>query len=185
MLGKDDAGALRGVEMLRRVRRLNNTYDSIFSSHMGDAPLSPHRWRVLFHIWMEEQRGRLSVYPTQISKAQHLSKNTISEHLRALEDEGLLARELDPDDRRHFKIRLTAGGRSLVQKCTPHQVQVVNRLLDGLSAGEIAQIEGALDLLQQTLLRNGVLDLDKDRPQPILTAQNPSGLPPTASEEKE
>ncbi len=59
----------------------------------GETPLSPHRWRVLFRIWLEEQQGFLTVNPTQLSRAHQVSKNTISDHLRALEDGGLIARE--------------------------------------------------------------------------------------------
>ena len=85
---------LRGVEMLRLVRGVNGAYEHVLAEHAGETPLSPHRWRVLFRIWLEEQQGFLTVNPTQLSRAHQVSKNTISDHLRALEDGGLIAREL-------------------------------------------------------------------------------------------
>ena len=145
---------VRGVEILRLVRLVNNTYESILSDCLGEAPLTFHRWRVLLRIWMEEQTGHQGVNPTHLSRTQQLSKNTISDHLRALEAAGLIDRELDESDRRQFKIQLTDTGRQLIQRTTPEHVGFLNRLLDGLSPAEVEEMTRSLQQLYVALQRN-------------------------------
>jgi DNA-binding MarR family transcriptional regulator len=153
IMGDDsDDQALRGLKILRLVRAVNGAYDALLIDGLGDVQLSPHRWRVLLRIWLEEQSGCAGVHPTQLSKAQQLSKNTISEHLRALEEAGLVSREVDVDDRRQFKIHLTEAGRALVQRSTPGHIRFLNTLLDGLSASDVHAVEESLEMLHASLL---------------------------------
>ena len=154
LLAEQGVDDLKGVEIMRMVRAVNNAYDSILAECLRDAPLTSHRWRVLLRIWMAEQMGQPALNPTHLSKIQQVSKNTISDHLRALEEAGLVEREVDDEDRRQFKIRLTEAGRTTVWQSTPVHVRLLNQLIAGLSAHEIQQIELLLGKLHQTLLQN-------------------------------
>jgi DNA-binding MarR family transcriptional regulator len=100
---------------------------------------------------MEERCGTSAVSPTQLSKAQNVSKNTISAHLRALEEQGLIIRELDAADRRQFRIRLSDAGRTLVRASIPGHIEFMNDLLAGLDADEVAQLQGLLEKLIRSL----------------------------------
>jgi DNA-binding MarR family transcriptional regulator len=89
--------------------------------------------------------------PTHLSQSQRVAKNTISDHLRALEEEGLIERTLDPNDRRQFKIHLTEAGRSLVQEVTPVHAQLLNEVLTIFSTEEIVQLQRLLSRLYGSL----------------------------------
>jgi DNA-binding MarR family transcriptional regulator len=141
----------RGLEIMRLVRRAAHAYDMSMSGLMRDRQLSAPRWRLLLRLYMEERCGTPAVSPTQLSKAQNVSKNTISAHLRALEEQGLIIRELDAADRRQFRIRLSDAGRTLVRASIPGHIEFMNDLLAGLDADEVAQLQGLLEKLIRSL----------------------------------
>ncbi|MFN3331620.1 MAG: MarR family winged helix-turn-helix transcriptional regulator, partial [Caldilinea sp.] len=114
-------------------------------------PVSAPRWRILLRLWLEEQMGCGAVNPTHLSRTQHVSKNTISEHLRTLEEDGLVERELDQNDRRQFRIHLTDAGRTLVRDLTPAYAQLLNQMLTAFTAEETAQLQHLLGKLHATL----------------------------------
>ncbi|MBK8045800.1 MAG: MarR family transcriptional regulator [Anaerolineales bacterium] len=152
MLGEDGGSSLYGLQILRRIVAINGAYEALLADELEDVGLTPHRWRVLLRIWIEEQTGGAGIHPTQLSRAQQLSKNTISEHLRALEELGLVEREVDTEDRRQFKIHLTDVGRTLVQRTAPGHIRYLNTLLDGLDKSEVLAIEESLCKLHAGLL---------------------------------
>ena len=57
--------------------------------------------------------------PTHLSRCQSVSKNTISSLIGGLEEQGLVERELDRDDKRVFRIHLTDAGRQAVRRPRP------------------------------------------------------------------
>ena len=86
-------------------------------------------------------------------RSQRLSKNTISAHLRHLEEQGLIEREIDPDDLRTFRIQLSEEGRRLMNESLPVHIRFLNRLSDSLTAEEIEQTEILLGKLHDSLLQ--------------------------------
>lgn len=154
MLARQGVDDVRGVELLRLVRAANNAYEAILDESLAGAGITHHRWRVLLRIWQAEEMGQPAVNPTELSRAQQVSRNTISDHLRSLEEAGLIVRELNPDDRRQFKIGLTEAGRAIVRNCTPIQVRFLNQLVAGIEDAEIDQLMLLLERLHRRLLHN-------------------------------
>ena len=148
----------QGVELLRLVHLVTNTYEQVATASADDSKLSPPRWRLLVRLLLEEEMGGSHVYPTELSRAQSVSKNTISAHLRSLEEQGLILRELDPDDHRQFRIKLSDAGRTLVQNATPRYMAFLNELISDLLPGEIEQLQFLLSKLRTSLVRHGRLD---------------------------
>jgi len=146
---------MHGVDLLRHVNIIANTYEAIASEQMRATRLTEPRWRILLRLWVAKQLGLPSVQPTQLSKAQNVSKNTISAHLRSLEEQGLIERELDPDDRRQFRIRLSESGLVVVEETTPGHVQFLNGLVADLSVEEVEQLQHLLQRLHHSLLKYG------------------------------
>ena len=124
---------------------------------LRDAQLSGPRWRLLLHLHVAEYTGKTSLSPTELSSLQVVTKNTISSLLRSLEDQGLIERTLDPNDRRQFQIGLTDEGRDLVRTSTPQLMAYLNQLTSGLSSDEISQLQALLDKLHRSLVDHGDL----------------------------
>lgn len=144
-------GELYGVELLRLVKMTANAYDTLTTERMRTENLSSPRWRLLWHLFMEDQQGG-TLSPTQLAQLQRLSKNTVSAHLRSLEEQGLIAREIDREDLRQFQIRLTESGRALVRSATPGHMHFLNELAEDLTPEEIRMLQELLQKLHSSLL---------------------------------
>jgi DNA-binding MarR family transcriptional regulator len=151
---RDLAGGvdLRGLELVRQVKMVANLYDEVTGEHRRECDLSGARWRLLLRLWGEEAHGNCGgTSPTHLSRCQNVSKNTISALLRGLEEQGLVERALDVEDRRVFRMRLTEAGRQLVQTSAPQHLAHLNRLASGLTADEQAQLTTLLEKLYASL----------------------------------
>lgn len=110
--------------------------------HMGgqsveDAGLTFAQYRVLMHLFFAEEMGeRAELNPSEISERQGVSRNTISALIRNLEDEGMVERRLDPDDRRRFNISLTERGRSAVRQHAHSHLEMIDQCLRVLRPDE-------------------------------------------------
>ncbi len=154
LLSEVGVNGAQGFEVLRLVRIVAGAYDRLLNEAMRDEPVSVPRLRILLRLWLEEQMGCSPVNPTHLSRTQQLSKNTISEHLRALEADRLIERELDQSDRRQFKIHLTDAGRTLVREAAPSHAHMLNELLTPLSSEEIEQLQHLLGKLHNVLAQH-------------------------------
>ena len=106
---------------------------------------------------MAEQMDQASLSPTELSRLQLVTKNTISSLLRSLEEQGLIERTLDVKDRRQFQIHLTDEGRDLIRASTPEHVIYLNQLAGDLTPDEITQLDELLHKLRVSLAHRGDL----------------------------
>lgn len=114
---------------------------------VDEAGLSFAQYRVLMHLFFAEQMGdRSELNPSEISDRQGVSRNTMSAFIRNLEEEGLVERRLDPDDRRRFNISLTDGGRAIVSDYTRDHLKTVDQCFSALTPEEQ---ENLYNLLQK------------------------------------
>ncbi|MBP8000539.1 MAG: winged helix-turn-helix transcriptional regulator [Chloroflexi bacterium] len=112
---------------------------------LEDAGLSSAQYRVLMHLFFAEQMGeRADLNPSEISQRQGVSRNNMSSHIRNLEAEELVERELDPQDRRRFNIRLTEKGRTLVTHHAREHLATINNCFTVLTAEEQATLSQLL-----------------------------------------
>lgn len=146
-----------GIEIMGMIRMLANIYKMIVSTYMSEEHLSAPRWRLLLHLYMAEQMGRSALSPTELSKIQNITKNTISSHLRSLEAQGYITRALHEKDRRQFQIQLSEQGRELIRATTPQYIGDLNRLTANLTGEEIAQLLALLQKLLASLVVHGNL----------------------------
>jgi len=152
MLAEMGVTETHGLELLRLVKMCNGAYDTILGEQMRQATVSSPQWRLLSRLLMAEQTGEASLTPTELARSQRLSKNTVSAHLRHLEEHRLIERAIDPDDLRTFRIQLSEDGRRLMHESLPIHIRFLNRLADSLTAEEIGQTEILLEKLHCSLL---------------------------------
>ena len=125
------------------VRLMDNMFSvSRLIHHMGEsglneAGMSLAQYRLLMHLFFAENMGeRGELNPSEISDRQGVSRNTISSLIRNLEEEGLVARRLDEQDRRKFNISLTEDGRALVSQYAREHLGRISQCFSGLNETE-------------------------------------------------
>jgi DNA-binding MarR family transcriptional regulator len=104
------------VRLMDEVRKTAHSLRIIGTNSLAAAGLSYAKYRLLMSLMVSEEfDGRAELNPSEISERQGTSRNTISALIRDLEDDGLIERRLDQQDRRKFNIRLTNAGREKVR----------------------------------------------------------------------
>ena len=109
-------------------------------------------------LFGKEKLGELAVSPTDLSRTQQVSRNTISAHLRALEEQGLIEREVDREDLRQFRIRLTTSGRALIESTMPSYLAFLDDLAGDLTPDEREQLRTLLRKLHGSLCVHGQIE---------------------------
>ena len=141
------------LDLLIKLQRAAQMCDMLDTTVTDGIELSGPRWRLMSRLYIEEKLGSLEgITPTVLSLSQRVSKNTISALLRGLEEQDLIHRNLDPVDRRVFRIQLTENGRSLILKSAPGRVARLNTIFSGLNQAEKGHLLALLDKLHASLL---------------------------------
>jgi DNA-binding MarR family transcriptional regulator len=156
-----------GLEVAMLVQMTANLYAAV--SHVQtriEGGVSGPRWRLLMRLLDEEYHSLPEgITPSELSRCQNVSKNTISVLLRGLEEQGLIQRALDPLDRRVFRIRLTDAGRRLVETSGPQHVEEQARLLKGMTLEEQNQLIHLFHKLYVSILENSSIPLCAAAPE--------------------
>jgi DNA-binding MarR family transcriptional regulator len=87
--------------------------------------------------------------PSELADQLGLSRGALSARLSPLEDEGLITRTTDPDDRRRVHVELTAKGKRAFDRYGQHEGRDEAALLDTLSRADQRRLA---DLLRELVL---------------------------------
>jgi DNA-binding MarR family transcriptional regulator len=129
-----DPKAMRLMDEMRMTARI--------LSHIGEnsvvaSGLSYAKFRLLMALFIaEDLEAHDGLNPSKISERQGTSRNTISALIRQLEDEGLVERTLDRQDRRKFNIRLSNAGRGLVHDHMRRHLRIIDSCFGTLDGEE-------------------------------------------------
>jgi DNA-binding MarR family transcriptional regulator len=80
-----------------------------------------------------------------------VSAPSITRVVAELEARGLIARSVDPDDRRAFRIQVTEAGMDAVLQARAARTAVIATLLSDLTPADLAGIEAALPALEAVI----------------------------------
>lgn len=87
----------------------------------------------------------------QLAAAEQVRAPTMTRLVSALEADGLVVREPDPDDRRQVWVRATPAGRALLAKGRARRVEALARSLRALPAEDLAALEDATAILERVV----------------------------------
>ena len=89
----------------------------------------------------------------ELANAEQVRPPTMTRLVSALEDEGLVSREADPDDRRLTRIRATQKGRALLARGRARRVAALTAEVRALEPAERAALTRALAILDGVIAR--------------------------------
>ena len=87
----------------------------------------------------------------ELAAAEHVRPATMTRIVQALEAEGLVRRESDPDDGRVRRLHATGKGERVLWRGREQRVAQLAELLARLSADEVAHVRKAADLVERAL----------------------------------
>ena len=140
------------VRLMDNMRRVSHALYQLGESSLASAGLTFARFRLLMGLLMSEEiDGRNELNPSEISVKLGISRNTVSALIRELEQEELVERHLDNNDRRRFKIRLTPAGRMLVRENASQHYHIIAGCFAALSPEEQESLSSILSKLDVSI----------------------------------
>jgi len=140
------------LQLMDSMRHVSHALRQIGESSLAAADMSYARYRLLLGLFFSaEIEGREGLNPSEISERQGTSRNTISSLIRELEEEGLIERHLDRNDRRKFNISLSPTGLTIVKEHSSRHMRMVAQCFESLTAEEKHQLGQILAKLAKNL----------------------------------
>ncbi len=97
-----------------------------------------------------QRQGPVAV--SEVARRLEVDLSNASRQLRVLEDQGLVTRAADPDDRRVARVAVTAAGRRVLDRARAIALNDYAVALDDWSARDRAQLADLLDRFRTSLL---------------------------------
>ncbi len=116
------------------VSHLNVDLQNALDQRLKRYDLDIKLWPVLFSLWQEE-----GVTQTELSKRCDVANYTMTRLLDQLQQQQLISRQQDVDNRRAFNIYLTNNGKALEQDLIREAERVNEMFLENLSLEEQAE----------------------------------------------
>ena len=124
----------------RRLARTAKLTAREFERALADAGGSGPTWLILLAL-----KSRDWDTQAQLARELGIERATLTHHLRALERDGLVARERDPDNLRAQRMSLTADGEQAFKRLRAAAVSFDERLRAGLGDDDVARLRALLD----------------------------------------
>lgn len=131
-----------GLRLARVAKLTSQAFDQALASAGGSLPT----WLVLMSL----KSGR-AANQRELAEAIGIQEATLTHHLNALENDGLVTRRRDPDNRRVHRVQLTEQGEVLFQRLRRAASAFDKRLRAGLSKSEVRNLVDLLDRLQSNI----------------------------------
>lgn len=130
------------------ISQVKQLQDRIFSRLLKNAGLdiSGNQGRILFVLWKED-----NLPMGEISRRTSLAKNTLTIVIDGMVEKGLLARNLNPDNKRQSIISLTDFSKSMKQTYEDVSQQMNEIFYTGFSFDETYLCEGYLQRIVENL----------------------------------
>jgi DNA-binding MarR family transcriptional regulator len=106
-----------------------------------------------FDLMAQLERAPQGLKMSELSRRMMVTGGNVTGITDMLEDEGLVVRTDDPEDRRAYRVKLTKEGERLFRRMAAEHEQWVVGMLHGLSVKERAQLGGLLKRLKTELTR--------------------------------
>lgn len=135
------------VGVFARLIQLSRAWVSIVEGIFAQHGLTGGEFDALAAL---RRSGRpYTLTPSALADTLMMSRAGITSRLDRLEEAGLVARTLDADDRRSFRVSLTGRGREVVDAAVDDHVAILDPLQSSLTRAE----RDSLDRKLRTLLR--------------------------------
>jgi MarR family transcriptional regulator for hemolysin len=117
---------------------VSRAFDDALAQAGGSAPV----WLVLISLKSQQVRNQ-----RELAEAVGIREATLTHHLNAMDEQGLITRRRDPANRRVHLVELTEAGEDTFQRLRGAATAFDQRLRAGLSGDEVSQLEALLGRL--------------------------------------
>ncbi|MGG2054035.1 MarR family transcriptional regulator [Lysinibacillus pakistanensis] len=112
------------------------------------ANITPLQYKILEYIKVSHP-----VTPTEISECQHMSLSNTSRELRKLQEQNLIEKFNDTEDRRKQYIRLSDEGDKMMEEAFACIEERFLQLIQHATQNDLKDIQHALNVLEQKIFK--------------------------------
>ena len=127
-----------GLSLSRTARSVSRAFDDALAEAGGSVPV----WLVLISLKSQQVRNQ-----RELAEAVGIREATLTHHLNAMDEHGLITRRRDPANRRVHLVEMTEAGEAAFQGMRGAATAFDQRLRAGLSGDEVSQLEKLLGRL--------------------------------------
>ena len=127
-----------GLHLARTARSVSRAFDDALAQAGGSVPV----WLVLISLKSRPVRNQ-----RELAEAVGIREATLTHHLNAMDEQGLVTRRRDPANRRVHLVELTEAGEAAFQRLRGAATAFDQRLRAGLTGDEVSQLEALLGRL--------------------------------------
>jgi MarR family transcriptional regulator for hemolysin len=131
-----------GLHLSRTAKAVSRVFDETLAAAGGSLP----SWLILISL-----KTRPLANQRELAAAVGIQGATLTHHLNAMENDGLITRRRDPANRRVHVVELTEQGEAAFQRMRGAAVAFDRRLRAGIDDEEIARLAGLLDRLRDNV----------------------------------
>lgn len=131
-----------GVRLAHTAKAVGRAFDDTLAAAGGSVPV----WLILISLKTRELRNQ-----RELAEAVGIQGATLTQHLNAMEADGLITRRRDPANRRVHQVQITPRGEELFARLATAAQAHDRRLRTGLDADDIATLERLLDRLRDNI----------------------------------
>ncbi|QYN32911.1 MarR family transcriptional regulator [Pseudonocardia sp. DSM 110487] len=139
----------RGMPIGRRLASTAKEVSRAFGEALAAADGSEHVWLILLALKTRETANQRA-----LAAAVGIQGATLTHHLNAMEEGGLVTRRRDPQNRRIHVVELTADGEAAFHRMRAAAVEFDKRLRGDLSDAELERVAAVLDQLRANVARD-------------------------------
>ena len=127
-----------GLQVTQAGKAVNRAFNDALTQAGGTVPV----WLILNTLVWETPESQLD-----LARAVGIEGPTLTRHLDGLEEDGLVERRRDVDDRRTVRVEATEAGRRLHAELLQAVIEFNERLTAGVGEQELAQLGSLLGRL--------------------------------------
>ncbi|TKR56139.1 MarR family transcriptional regulator [Allopusillimonas ginsengisoli] len=131
---------------LRAIHQLGRTYRALMAGFEASIGYSVPRWRILLSLFHEGEMSQ-----KQMAQQLRLDPGALTRHIKAIECEGLIARNNDSADNRLTNVVLTESGRKRVQQTLPRRAAFFESAFGNLSEEQAEELIVVLRSLESRM----------------------------------
>jgi MarR family transcriptional regulator, transcriptional regulator for hemolysin len=128
-----------GLHLARAARSVSRAFDDALAQAGGSVPV----WLVLISLKSQQLNNQ-----RELAEAVGIREATLTHHLNAMDEQGLITRRRDPANRRVHLVELTELGEAAFHRMRGAAVAFDEKLRVGFSDDEVASLESLLSRLE-------------------------------------
>jgi MarR family transcriptional regulator, transcriptional regulator for hemolysin len=124
-----------GLQLTRAAKVVGRAFDDALAAAGGSLPV----WLVLLSLKTQQCENQ-----RELAAAVGIQEATLTHHLNAMDEQGLLTRQRDPANRRIHQVRLTEAGEAAFVRLRSAAIGFDDQLRAGLSDRDAATLDRLL-----------------------------------------